>query len=141
MGGFIERHGDKIKYAIITAGFLAAGWVLYSTIRGPDVDVEKLTRTRTLIDSKTEEVFENYRLPDGDTVPHENPNTGERTLYPAEACYWTRDNRAKVKPTYVLLNDYAGKSGPTTCPDCGRRVVAHNPPPPPDLLMQAVDGP
>ena len=42
---------------------------------------------------------------------------------------WTKDGKIKQDPTPVLLNEYAGKPGPTFCPDCGRRVVAHNPPP------------
>ena len=45
--------------------------------------------------------------------------------------------KAKLEPTYVLLNKYIGKPGPTICPDCGREVKGHNPLPPPELMEEA----
>lgn len=73
----------------------------------------------------------------GETYPFFSPFTKERTAYPAEACYWTKDGKAKLEPTYVLLNDYIKKPGPTICPDCGRLVESHNPLPPPELMAAA----
>ncbi len=76
----------------------------------------------------------------GENYPFYSPFTKERTAYPAEMCYWTRDGKAKSEPTYVLLNEYIKKPGPTICPDCGRLVEAHNPPPPPELMAAAKSG-
>jgi len=95
------------------------------------------TAQRDLIDAVTLEVFEDFRIPEGEGHPYEHPRTGERTLYPAEKCYWTADGKAKLEPTYVLLNGYAGRDGPTACPDCGRGVTLHNPMPPAELLAEA----
>ena len=58
-------------------------------------------------------------------------NSGKKTGVPAEACYWTADGGTKKNPTWVLLNELAGKPGPTFCPDCNRLVVGHNPAPGP----------
>ena len=67
-----------------------------------------------------------YEIKIGDSVPVKAPS-GEKSGYPAELCYWTKDGQPKEDPTPVLLNQYVGKSGPTFCPDCGRLVVNHNP--------------
>jgi len=96
-----------------------------------------MSRTRLLKDSESGEVFKQYRLRDGDTLPAVNPKTGKRTLYPVEFCYWTEDGEGKTEPTYVILNEALGKEAPTTCPDCGREVVFHNPEPPVDVMMEA----
>lgn len=97
------------------------------------------SRYRTLIDSETGKVFEEFKLSMNESIPFKNPDTGERTLYPAEACYWTKEGGAKLTPTWVLLNEAVKKSGPTKCPDCGRTVVAHNPMPPLGLLQEAAN--
>jgi hypothetical protein len=110
------------------------GWQLFS---GPP-SAETLTRRRDLIDSQTLEVFKDFRVADDSRAPWLNPQTGATTLYPAEKCFWTKEGKAKIDPTYVLLNLYVGKTGDTICPDCGRRVVAHNPPPPIGLLNDAM---
>ena len=71
----------------------------------------------------------------GMIFPIKAPGGGDG--YPAETCYWTADGKIKDQPTYVLLNQWIHKAGPTFCPDCGRLVVPHNPdpvagdPPPP----------
>jgi len=63
----------------------------------------------------------------GETLPIYSRFSGKNTGMPAEACYWTTDGKPKIDPTWVLLNEEIGKSGPTFCPDCGRLVVGHNP--------------
>lgn len=73
----------------------------------------------------------------GETFPYYSPYTKDQTAYPAETCYWTKDGKAKLEPTYVLLNEYIKKQGPTLCPDCGRLVEPHNPPPPAELMAAA----
>lgn len=94
------------------------------------------SRKATLKDSETGEVFENFSTPSNESSPFANPKTGKRTLYPAEACYWTKDGKAKFPPTFVILNERLGITAPTKCPDCGRPVRRFNPLPP-DNLMQA----
>lgn len=99
--------------------------------------MNEISRSRPVIDSETNELFVDYKMSSGDTIPFKNPKTGRRSLYPAEACLWTKDGKAKLEPTYVLLNQFCGKTGPTICPDCGRTVVGHNPMPPDALLIEA----
>ncbi len=97
-----------------------------------------LSRRRTVIDAQTLEVLEEFPITDGGAQPWTNPKTGKKSLYMAEKCFWTKDGKAKTKPTFVLLNNYAGKPGDTICPDCGRKVVGHNPMPPMELINQAL---
>lgn len=59
--------------------------------------------------------------------PYRNPKTGERSMYPVEYCFYNECGPAGGTP--VILNDYLGKEGPTTCPRCGEEVHAHNPRP------------
>lgn len=116
----------------IVAGLVMAAWWL----RGSNTLAEDVNR-RTMIDAQTGEVFVELRLPTGANIPFKNPKTGTDTLYRAEACYWNADATAKFEPTWVLLNEYKGVEGETKCPDCGRRVVGHNPMPPIELLAEA----
>ncbi len=122
---------------IIVAAVAIAGGTVWSLSGGSNA-LEAGTRQRAMIDAVTGQVFENYKIRDGDTQPFRNPRTGEATLYPAEACYWTTEGKAKLEPTFVLLNGYKGIEGPTTCPDCSRPVVPHNPPPPPEAWADVV---
>lgn len=97
------------------------------------------TRIRVAIDAETGEVFPKYRIHIGQSQPWPHPRTGKPTLYPAEACFWTRDGQAKIEPTYVLLNELLGIHEPTVCPDCGLRVVPRNPMPPMDVMARAAN--
>jgi hypothetical protein len=63
----------------------------------------------------------------GESNPIANPFDGQANAYPAEACYWNKDGTFKDTPTWVLMNGWIQKPGPTFCPDCGRLVVGHNP--------------
>jgi hypothetical protein len=90
-------------------------------------DANRISADRMFMDSTTGKPFE-HTLAAGDRIPLKAPSGGN-TGYPAEPCYWTKDGKIKPDPTFVLLNQYKGVSGPTFCPDCGRLVVAHNPPP------------
>lgn len=130
------RTWAQVKLVGALVCIAVAGVVTYFTLSG-QVDVGAESRRRTLIDSQTLEVFADFPISEGDRFPYENPKTKARTLFPVERCYWTRDGKAKVDPTYVLLNEYADKPGGTTCPDCGKKVVGHNPPPPASLMAQA----
>ncbi len=92
-----------------------------------------------MICAETGEAFPKMTMPDNPDTPTVNPKTGRATLYPAETCYWNKDGTAKLRPTYVLLNGYTDKPGPTKCPDCGRVVVGHNPMPSAELLLKAAE--
>ncbi|MGE3107940.1 MAG: hypothetical protein AB7G11_10610 [Phycisphaerales bacterium] len=115
---------------------LLAALIVFRSIGGTDIVAG--TKKRSAIDSATSKMYE-IRIIEGDRFPWINPETGERTLYPVEACYWTRDNRATLKPTYVFVKAYAGINEKTVCPDCGREVRQHNPMPPDELMTEAVE--
>jgi hypothetical protein len=135
-GGF----GSRDRWMTIAAvfGIVAALVILgYQIMGGPPSAAEMSTRL-VLIDSESGEVFRNFRIAEGESAPWANPSTGRRTLFPAEKCFWTKDGKAKLEPTYVLLNEYAGKDGETKCPDCGRRVTGRNPMPPAALINEAI---
>jgi hypothetical protein len=94
-----------------------------------DSDAENLadeSRNRWFICTGTGKAFRK-KLEPGMTFPVESPHSGKATGVQAELCYWTKDGKAKEDPTPVLLNERAGKSGPTFCVDCGRLVVGNNP--------------
>ncbi len=136
-----EAGESKLKKILSIVGASAALLVLAivvlrATLLAPP-DAGDLSRRRTVIDTKTGEIIRDFVIPEDSTMPWTNPKTGEKTLIQGEACYWTKDGKAKLEPTYVLLNEMTGKPGPTICPDCGRPVVAHNPLPPADLLREA----
>lgn len=76
----------------------------------------------------------------GETQPILSPYSGKKTGVPAEPCFWTADGGTKKEPTWVLLNELAGKPGPTFCPDCGRLVMGHNPPPGPGARVPPKQG-
>jgi hypothetical protein len=85
--------------------------------------------SKTYIDLDTGKPFQ-HTLVDGDRVPLLSPS-GKNNGYPAEACYWNADGTPKTEPTWVLLNQFTKKSGPTFCPECGRLVINNNPVPVP----------
>ncbi len=137
-------EGSKIntkQIAMIAVAAVALGagaWLIARSTLGGD-DLKALTDKRTMIDAVTGETFVDMRLPDGAPIPYTNPKTGGANLYPAEMCFWNADGTARLEPSYVLLNEFKSETGPTICPDCGRRVVAHNPLPPDNLLVDAAE--
>jgi hypothetical protein len=74
-----------------------------------------------------------HRNQAGETLPIYSSFSGKNTAVPAEPCYWTRDGGTKTEPTWVLVNEFVHKPGPTFCPDCGRLVIGHNPRPGPGV--------
>jgi hypothetical protein len=115
---------------------LATGALLVRSLGGESPGAA--SRARVVADALTGEIFHDYPVPDGEGFPWKSPKTGDRTIYPAEACFWTKDGKAKLQPTWVSLKQHAGSSEKTICPDCGREVVFHNPRPPPELLDEAL---
>jgi len=133
------KDTKRIALIALAVVALAAGaWLISRSALSGD-SLKAMTDRRTMIDAATGEVFVDMRLPTGAPIPYTHPQTGQATLFPAELCYWNADGTAKLEPTYVLLNQHKGVDGPTMCPDCGRRVVAHNPLPPDDLLVEAAE--
>lgn len=125
-------------WAIVLAG-IGVGALTIARWVASAGDLPRELRERTLIDAETGAVFEDMPVPTGAPLPLAHPQTGRATLYPAERCHWNADGTAKLEPTYVLLNQFTGSDDPTTCPDCGRAVVAHNPLPPDALMIEAAE--
>lgn len=139
VGGGIGGSKEKLKLGGALAALVVAGGLLSWQLFGGPPSPAELSRYQTVIDRETGELFEQFRTPKGGRAPYENPKTGRATLVPAEPCYWTKDGKAKLTPTWVLLNEYSGKEGTTLCPDCGRRVVSLNPSPPGKLMVEAAE--
>ncbi len=114
---------------------VTSGVILFVAFSGRNVSED--AANRNFICAETNKSFAHV-IEEGETYPILSPYTKNRTGWPAEKCFWTRDGKAKMKPTLVLLNEYVGKSGPTMCPDCGREVRGHNPPPPVELMEEAI---
>lgn len=112
-----------------------AGYTTYSTFTA----VQPVSTTQQSVDLVCAKSGKHFRheVSTGEQYPIMSPYTHERTGWPAERCYWTKDGNAKLEPTYVLLNETIGKTGPTLCPDCGRLVEPHNPLPPWDKMETA----
>jgi hypothetical protein len=120
---FFEKPAGKgVAVAIFVVAVALAFFTLKDSLFSSVVADE---RTRLFIDATTGEGFR-HELQLGETIPVMAPS-GNKTGYPAELCYWTKDGGIKSDPTPVLLNSYIGKPGPTFCPDCGRLVVPRNP--------------
>lgn len=121
--------------AAVALCVVAVGVLVWVLLAGSNPAVRSST-DRVFMCAETGKTF-SYTIRVGDTIPVISPHSGRKTGYEPELCYWTADGKVKRNPTYVLLNETVGKSGPTFCPDCGRLVVAMNPvaiegnPPPP----------
>lgn len=131
-----ERQSALSIAGAIIAVSICVYMVASNTVFAP-MSPGEMSRIRPAIDGESGELFVEYKVKDGSTLPWKNPRTGKNTLWPAERCFWNRDGTAKLDPTYVLLNELVGKPGPTVCPDCGHTVVGHNPMPPDALIVAA----
>lgn len=127
----------KVKVIGSVVLLVIAGLLIVRTLG--TADLGDASRKRLTVDSETGEVIE-IKLVEGERFPWKNPKTGQLTLYPGEACFWTRDGKAKLTPTYVFVKAYAGSKEKTICPDCGREVRQHNPLPPDKLMEEAATG-
>jgi hypothetical protein len=130
-----KRQWMAVAAAILS--LLIVTVVVYRAIAASMNSPSSSSKIRTLIDKDTGKTYVDFRVPDGVTWPMVNPDTGNASLYPTEMCFFTKDGKAKLEPTYVLLNEIIGKPGPTRCPDCGRTVTFHNPMPSAELLAEA----
>jgi hypothetical protein len=118
--------GRKAGVVLLAVAVIALFVSLRSTLG--DDPVTAMSRDRMYVCAETGKPFR-HTVKAGDVIPIDSPHSGKKTGYPAELCFWTGDGNIKSDPTPVLLNHYAGKTGPTFCPDCGRLVVGLNPPP------------
>ncbi len=138
IGGVVKAGSENFKLIFAIVALIAAGIIMSLTLFGGGPSLADLAKYTPCIDAETGEAFPKFEVESGDMKPYPNPKTGKRTVWPAEACNWTKDGKAKLEPTYVLMNEFVGKEGPTMCPDCGRKVVFRNPPPPAELLDEAL---
>lgn len=123
---FLQTSAGKgMAVAVIILGIAAAGWSIWSNVGQPTA--VKAANTVVFLDIETGKTFDVELTPDM-AYPAKSPYSGHMTGYMAEACGWTKDGHVRKEPFYVVLNSELGKPGPTFCPDCGRLVVAHNPP-------------
>jgi hypothetical protein len=125
---FLKTKGGRTVGVIgACVALLIAAYAVWSAL-GPS-DIQDATNARYFVDISTQppKAFK-ASLEPGVKIPIKGPS-GKETAYPAELCYWTKEGGIKKDPTYVVTNVMIGKEGPTFCPDCGRLVVAHNPPP------------
>lgn len=136
----LDRRKLFTAIGIAIVAFAVLGYVIVSTVSGFRNDPRRLANFAVVSDSETGEVILQFPLPtDGKGYPAVNPKTGRRTLFPTEACFWTKEGKAKLQPNYVILNTWLGKKGPTLCPECGKTIVRSNPMPPDALMQQAWD--
>lgn len=135
-GGSGGLPPKNVILAVVIFGCMIGAAVFAArALRTETGSLERWSQQHTMVDTQTGEVFVDMRLPDGAVFPYKNPNTGTQTLMPAEACFWTRDGKAKMDPTWV----YVPQGERVTCPDCGRPVVGRNPRPPVELMLEALD--
>jgi hypothetical protein len=123
---FDSPKGKVVAGIVVVAGLVFVFISVRSTFTS---EASRMSTERMYIDAKTGKAFE-HTISLGEKSPVKAPS-GENTGYPGEPCFWKEDGSTKQEPTWVLLNVYVGKPGPTFCPDCKRLVVGHNPPPTP----------
>lgn len=123
---FASGGGKTLAIGAAVVAVVLLVWVAWANFRNSDAAT---ANERIFIDATTGKPY-NLSLKAGMAIPAAAPS-GKETGYPAELCYWTADGKPKDEPTPVLLNEWAGKAGPTFCPDCKRLVVGHNPRPGP----------
>ena len=121
---FLAGWGARVlSVAVCTASLFILCYMVRGLLKGNTPESASYT---TYICTETGQSFRHENKM-GETLPIYSRFSGKNTGMPAEACYWTVDGKPKNDPTWVLLNEEIGKSGPTFCPDCGRLVVGHNP--------------
>jgi hypothetical protein len=124
--GLLDSTGGKVVVTTLSVAAISfAVYMCAGFLKGDTPDFASYT---TYVCSETNKPFR-HKNEMGESLPIYSPYSGKNTGYPGEACYWTADGEIKTDPTWVLLNEAVGKTGPTFCPDCGRLVVGHNPRP------------
>ena len=126
---FLRTGGGRITAIVVAIVALVAAVHSVRSNLG-DSEAAAASKERMYVCSETGKAFE-VEITLGLTNPVRSPYSGKDTGYPSEPCYWTKSGEVKKDPTYVLLNSWLGKGGPTFCPDCSRLVVPYNPLPMP----------
>lgn len=121
---FETPKGRAVSISVLLVGLGVVIWSIHSNFASSSA--YNTAMDPVFMNAETGYVF-HLKLKTGMTFPVVCPDTGKATGYIPEACYWTSDGHAKSDPTYVILNEDRGISGPTFCPDCGRLVILHNP--------------
>ena len=73
---------------------IAVGLVAYTAF-GRKEPAEATSQERVFICAETMKTFP-YKLKVGEKAPVMSPYSKEKTGYPAERCYWTRDGGAEI---------------------------------------------
>src|SRR5690606_12455911 len=129
----LRRRG--LRNLVLFVLSAAAVIVLWQALRRPGPDLAAASRMRTLIDAESGEVFSDHRVAEGASYPLVNPKTGRAMLFPVERCHWTAEGEAKWEPTFVFVPPGEASA---MCPECGRKVVPHNPRPPEAMMLEAL---
>jgi hypothetical protein len=128
---FLRTSGGRVT-AIAVAAVAVIAAVLSVRSNLGDTEAAAASQDRWFVCAETGKPFR-VTLKMGMTQPVDSPHSGKKTGYEAALCYWTADGKLKREPTPVLMNQLAGKKGPTFCHDCGRLVSPDNPPPMPGV--------
>lgn len=129
---------QKVLTGVAVVAFLGAVGLAWWNLR--EDQAVRYSSERLFICAKTGKVYE-YKIKEGDRIPYPSPYSDAHTGYQAELCFWAKDANgewiAKLEPTPVLLKSIFEPDVETTCPDCGHKVVGHNPRPPEELMQAA----
>jgi hypothetical protein len=147
--GWLKTPVGKVVAVLLC---LAAAGVAAAEIRAYlHGDTPGDPNTAMYVDADSGKAFP-HKMTVGEMIPVISPLSGKQTGYPGVPCYWTASGEIKKDPTWVLMNSWVGKLGPTFCPDCGRLVnpllprpsPGDKPPPTRDELLHsnpaALDG-
>ncbi len=115
---------EKAIIAVCVVVVAYGGWRLFSSdlVLGGGTTLAG----RRMLDVETNYKFTIEIGPDFAGWPVKSPKTGKMTGFPAEACYFNACGK-KQGGTWVVLKETMGQDGGTSCPECGQRVVGHNP--------------
>ncbi len=131
---------QKLWLGVAVVLLVATGVIAWVQLGGKSV--YDISLDRAFICSETLRPYE-YTIKIGDSAPYYSPHTDRNTGYPAEPCYWARDENGgwarKDKPTLVFVKKWMDRTTEekSYCQDCGREVVQHNPPPTDEDIAQA----
>jgi hypothetical protein len=121
---WLSSTPGKIAGVVVALLLVALVWFQVRANLGPS-SAAAISNERVFICAETGKTFK-VHLTVGTPIPALSPYSKKETGYPPELCFWTADGQVKEEPTYVLLNEYVHKPGPTFCPDCGRLVTLNN---------------
>ncbi len=137
--GFSEQSGGWRQRIMLAAAGLILIVAVVLAWRGLSSGPRyRISAERAFKCAECGEVFEHV-LQIGDKEPFECPACDRPAGWATEKCYWTKDGKAKLDPTFVILKTRLDPDSDekTYCPDCGREIKGHNPRPPKELMDAA----